>query len=534
MKFSHSRIELYQRCRLAFDFKYNKGAELVEVYEATNPLVIGKSLHLGLETLDYHDYYKKHYPVLYDTHIEELIKLDIQISKTLELIDKKGIFEYHIDTDDFQGYVDYLVETEAGVELYDFKYSNNVEHYLKSKQLHLYKYYFEKTTGKKVNKLGYIFIPKIMIRKKMNESTFELRRRIVKTLKEPFIEYVEYDESKVEDFKNTINKIKNDKFNDYTCCDNKYCDYCKIVRNGENYMFKLPENKKRERKIDLRPDLWIYADSYVGKSTFVDQFDDLLFLNTDGNTDNTTSPVFRIKDEVSVEGRITTKVTAWEIFLQVIDYLEKNETTYKAVAIDLLEDLYEHCRTYILEKNKWEFEGDGSYGKGYALVKKEFYNAIKRFKNIGLQIIYISKEITRELSLNNGSKRTTFVPNFKENDANMLAGTVDLTVRAFVEPDGKRKLQLTKTNNTFGGGRFNFKKDVISLNIEEFRKALTDAQEGFVTKVEDTFKEIILEEETTEEIELPVVNPFKDEDEAKVEEEQPKRTRRIRKKEGDK
>ncbi|MBF0848205.1 hypothetical protein IR145_12160, partial [Streptococcus danieliae] len=59
-------------------------------------------------------------------------------------------------------------------------------------------------------------------------------------------------------------------------------------------------------------------------------------------------------------------------------------------------------------------------------------------------------------------------------------------------------------------------------------------QEGFVTKVEDTFKEIILEEETTEEIELPVVNPFKDEDEAKVEEEQPKRTRRIRKKEGDK
>ena len=73
----------------------------------------------------------------------------------------------------------------------------------------------------------------------------------------------------------------------------------------------LPSNIRREKKVDENPDMWIYADSYVGKSTFVDQLDNLLFLNTDGNTDNTTSPVLRIADVVTTEGRITKRKLAW-------------------------------------------------------------------------------------------------------------------------------------------------------------------------------------------------------------------------------
>ena len=61
----------------------------------------------------------------------------------------------------------------------------------------------------------------------------------------------------------------------------------------------LPKNERRERKIDTKPDFWLYADSYTGKSTFVDQVENVLFLNTDGNTDNTTAPVIPIVDEVT-------------------------------------------------------------------------------------------------------------------------------------------------------------------------------------------------------------------------------------------
>ena len=76
-----------------------------------------------------------------------------------------------------------------------------------------------------------------------------------------------------------------------------------------------------------------------GKSTFVDGIKNVLFLNTDGNTDNTTAPVITIKDVVTKEGRRTNKSQlAWEVFLGTIDDLESEDNDFEAVAIDLIED----------------------------------------------------------------------------------------------------------------------------------------------------------------------------------------------------
>ncbi|MEK9191651.1 ATP-binding protein, partial [Staphylococcus aureus] len=257
------------------------------------------------------------------------------------------------------------------------------------------------------------------------------------------------------------------------------------LRNEEGELIMtLPKNIRREKKIDERPDFWIYGDSYVGKSTFVDQFDDLLFLNTDGNTDNTTSPVVYIKDEVTKEGRITKRKFAWEQFLEIISELETDtESGFKAIAIDLFEDLREHCRIYVFDKNGWEHESDGGYGKGWAMVKTEFNNAIKRLKNLGYQIIYISKEVKSETTLKGGAIRTNFIPNIDDKTANFTTGTVDLTVRAFINGDGERLLQLSKQRNVFGGGRFNFLNDTCELNKNEFVQELVAAQKASHAKV---------------------------------------------------
>ena len=249
----------------------------------------------------------------------------------------------------------------------------------------------------------------------------------------------------------------------------------------------LPTNKRRERIIDVNPDMWIYADSYVGKSTFIDQCDDLLFLNTDGNIDNTTSPFIRIADEVTTVGRVTTRKFAWEVFLDTITELEKKQNNFKRVCIDLVEDLKEYCRTYVFNKNGWEHESDGGFGKGWDLVKTEFFGAIKRLKNLGYQVIYISKEVVSELNLKNGTKLTSISPNIQDKFANVLAGTVDLTVRAYMDGED-RFIQLEKKENVFGGGRFDFKQKKIPLDMKDFTKALEDAQEGIKTydKMEET------------------------------------------------
>ncbi len=248
----------------------------------------------------------------------------------------------------------------------------------------------------------------------------------------------------------------------------------------------LPENKRREKIIDTNPDMWIYGESYVGKSTFIDQFDNLLFVNTDGNIDNTTSPVIRIADEVTVEGRITKRKFAWDVFKSVVTELEKKESNFKRIALDLVEDLYEHCRLYTYDKLGIAHEQDAGFGKGWDMVRTEFLSTIKRLKNLGYQIIYISKEMSTEISLKSGSKLTTVKPNINDRVANVLTGTVDMTVRSFME-DNERFLQLAKKENVFGGHRYNFKVDIIPLEKEAFLQALKEAQgKNFTQEIQKT------------------------------------------------
>ena len=44
-------------------------------------------------------------------------------------------------------------------DIYDFKYSNNIDKYMESSQLSVYKYYAEKLLGVKVKHLYFVFLP---------------------------------------------------------------------------------------------------------------------------------------------------------------------------------------------------------------------------------------------------------------------------------------------------------------------------------------------------------------------------------------
>lgn len=425
-------------------------------------------------------FYYSQYPIINDKHIEEMMKLEILVPKVKNILEQLSIYshEFRISNSRFVGIVDLIVRNEDGtVDVFDFKYSNNINNYLESGQLHIYKYFLEQI-GFKVRKLGFIFVPKWQGRMKKTEDLYQFRKRLTEEVDKLQIQIAEvkYDPNKVIDFmSNIVDVVECDEYpkNTTKLCD--WCDYKNYCLLEDDLMI-LPSNTRRERKIDENPDMWIYADSYVGKSTFIDKLDDLLFLNTDGNTDNTTSPVLRIADVVTTEGRITKRKLAWDVFLEVITELEKKDNDFKRVCIDLVEDLYEHCRLYVYDKYGWEHESDGGYGKGYDLVKTEFLSNMKRLKALGYQIIYISKELATEVTTKNGNKYTTYKPNIGDKVANVLAGTVDLTIRAYMKGE-ERFIQLAKDENAFGGGRFNFKVKTCKLDMEEFKKALVDAQE---------------------------------------------------------
>ena len=560
MRYSHSRVECHNNCPYQYKLRYVEHIKTVQAPEADNALICGNTIHKGAETdlKQAIEFYYSNYPIINDNHINEVIKFEYLIPKIHEILANVNVYkkEFRINTDRFIGIVDLITKNDDGsVDVFDYKYSNNYEHYAESPQLHLYKYFLEQI-GFKVRKLGFIFIPKISIRQKQEENLYQFRRRLTEELKNSKIKIMEvqYNAEKVAEWMNDIINITEDdefKKNPTNLC--SWCEYQEYCIKGEDYML-LPKNERREKKIDKNPDLWIYAQSYVGKSTFVDQYDDLLFLNTDGNTDNTTSPVIPIRDEITVNGRITNKKFAWEVFKEVISELEKKDNDFKRVALDLVEDLWEHCRLYMYDKNGWEHESDGGYGKGWDMIRTEFLSTMKRLKALDYQIIYISKEVATEVTLKNGTKFTTYKPNINDKVANVLAGTVDLTVRAYVDGD-KRYIQLAKDENVFGGGRFNFTEKKCELHMEDFTKALVEAQDlvGNVTDKMDESKpektsrrsrnkveepKEATNETQTDDVQAPVEENQEDaeeesKDEKPVETEEPKedekpRTRRTR------
>ena len=531
MQYSHSRVETHLSCPYKYKLRYVDKLKTIQAPNADDPLIVGNTIHLGaekdLETAI--KWYYDNYPMISDRHIEEVMKFEYLIPKIHELLANIDVYrkEFKINHYRFIGIVDLITKNEDGtVDVFDYKYSNNYEKYSESPQLHLYKYFLEEV-GFKVRKLGFIFIPKISIKQKKEESLYQFRKRLQEELKNSKIKIMEvkYDASKVINYMNNIINITEDveyKKNPSGYC--SWCEYEELCIKGEDYMI-LPSNQRREKKIDKNPDLWIYAQSYVGKSTFIDQYEDLLFLNTDGNTDNTTAPVIPIANKVWYEGRIQKKQFAWEIFLDVITELEKKENDFKRVCIDLVEDLYEHCRLYVYDKYGWEHESDGGYGKGYDLVKTEFLSNMKRLKALGYQIIYISKEVATEVTQKNGNKYTTYKPNIGDKVANVLAGTVDLTIRAYMKGED-RFIQLAKDENVFGGGRFNFKTKTCKLDMNEFTEALIGAQElvGHVSDKVDEPRESRRSRKVSEEPkeELPET---KDEE---VKEDKPRRSRKVK------
>nr|WP_257474726.1 AAA family ATPase [Staphylococcus epidermidis] len=520
MQFSYSRVDLFKRCPYHFKLRYIDRLTELPNYEANSPLIVGHALHTGIEKgkkAMLKEFYNA-FPLVTNDVINEAIKLEHNLEKAKEWLSDFNnsfsftggyvfIHEYEINKPEFIGFVDLIVKRKGtnDIAIIDFKYSNAIEKYKESPQLQIYKYYLEQE-GYNVIAMGYLFLPKTSIRQKKDEDLIQFRKRLNVTMRklkttclkiEPQEMEIIYFLNECKEIKEaiqekTFNWIKNPNDECFACNPRFAPEYLEQLRDDKGELIMtLPKNIRREKKIDERPDFWIYGDSYVGKSTFVDKFDDLLFLNTDGNTDNTTSPVINIKDEVVKEGRITKRTFAWEQFLNVVSELETDKDSgFKAIAIDLFEDLREHCRIYVFDKNGWEHESDGGYGKGWAMVKTEFNNAIKRLKNLDYQIIYISKEVKSETTLKGGAVRTNFIPNIDDKTANFTTGTVDLTIRAFMNSDGVRLLQLSKQRNVFGGGRFNFLNDTCELSKDEFIQELINAQKASHAKITAKIKPI--------------------------------------------
>lgn len=461
--------------------RYLEGITTIPATEPDNPLILGQAVHTGIEKSleEAIREYCFSFPIITDEHINEIIKFETVIPLAKTAIPPGGKFEVEIKDNDFHGFIDYLVPAtvfERGVELpdtydlYDFKYSNNVSGYKQSGQLHEYKYFFEKNNpGKKIRNMFFVFIPKVTIRQKKTETLLEFRQRLKEALSgvEVKIVQIEFNIEKVIEFLFGIKAVNEEtefpQEKSYLC---RYCEFQEYCEKGWNYFMKLPENKRRNIEAVEKRVLWIYGVPFCGKTTFANAFPDPLMLNTDGNIKFVDAPYIRIKDEVKVEGRQTKRTLAWELFKDTISELEKKENSFRTIIVDLLEDLYEHCRLYMYQQMGITHESDDSF-RAWDKVRGEFLNTLKRLMNLDYEnIILISHEDTsKDITRKGGDKITAIKPNLQEKVANKVAGMVDVVAR--IVADGDARTFSFKSNEViFGGGRLKVNAKDIPLDVD--------------------------------------------------------------------
>ncbi len=479
--------------------RYIYGITTIPPAEPDNALIMGQTVHTGIEKSleEAIKEYSFSYPIITDEHINEIIKFETVIPLARAVIPPGGAFEVEIADSDFHGFIDYLVPVSDGYfDLYDFKYSNNVSGYKQSNQLHLYKYFWERNNpGKKIRNMYFLFIPKVSIRQKKTETLLDFRQRLKEELAGVEVKTVQigFNPEKVIEFLFGIKAIKEEKDfpqnKSYLC---RFCEYQENCEKGWNYFMKLPENKRRNIEAVEKRVLWIYGVPFCGKTTFANSFPDPLMLNTDGNIKFVDAPYIRIKDEIKVEGRMTKRTLAWDVFKDTISELEKKDNSFKTIVVDLLEDLYEHCRLYMYQQMGITHESDDSF-RAWDKVRGEFLNTLKRLMNLDYEnIILISHEDTsKDITKKGGDKITAIKPNLQDKVANKVAGMVDVVAR--IVADGDTRTFSFKSNEViFGGGRLKVNAKDIPLDVNAlfavYDEANKNAASGVVTAATSTGK----------------------------------------------
>lgn len=517
MQVSHSRVECYDGCPFRYKLRYIDKIETLKPDNADNAFYLGTALHIGIEK-DVRTAIKEYYnnfSIITDEQINEAIKLEYQIKKAKEIL-PAGEYEVPILDTDFIGFIDLLVPIDIDYDdndkkiitydLYDFKYSNNVYKYKDSPQLHLYKYYFEKThPNKYINNMKFVLVPKVQIRQKKTEKLDEFRNRIYEELEKTEIKFlnIDYNPEYVINFltktKNMLEDKEFKKNKGWLCA---WCEYQEYCEKGVNYFMELPKNERRNIEKVNKKTIWIYGASFSGKTTFANEFPDPLMLNTDGNIKFVDAPYIAIKDEVTVTGRMTHRKLAWEVFKEAILELEKKENSFKTIVVDLLEDTYEYCRLYMYNQMGITHESDDSF-RAWDKVRTEFLSTLKRLMNLDYEnIILISHEDTsKDITKRSGDKITAIKPNLQEKAANKVAGMVDLVARVIADDD-RRILSFKSDEVIFGGGRLKTPVNEIELNYDNFIKVYNEADK---TTVNNNVKAETKQEETK----TPVVEEVK-------------------------
>ena len=177
-------------------------------------------------------------------------------------------------------------------------------------------------------------------------------------------------------------------------------------------------------------------------------------------------------------------VPRWQDFKALLKQLERDELKEKfhTVTIDTVSIAWNLCEQFICSQNNVKTIGDIPWGRGYALLKDEFANALRQISMMGYGIILITHAKSRLEKIDDDTTVEVVAPNIPERAQDIVNALVDIIgyidVRYTNDSDETERTLVTRGTPTIvAGSRLRYLAPRIPFGYQELVNAIGEAIE---------------------------------------------------------
>lgn len=184
---------------------------------------------------------------------------------------------------------------------------------------------------------------------------------------------------------------------------------------------------------------------------------------------------------LAIPGVMAQPVNKWSEFKQILKQLDSDQARqqFKNIIVDTVDIAYDLCEKYICNQNGVSTVGDLAYGKGYALAKKEFDEALRKIPQMGYGLVMISHAQDKTFKDENGDEYQQIVPTLANQPRLVVDRMSDIIGYAhpFQEEDGTvhTTLFMRGTPRFVAGSRFKYTPDSIDFSYDNLVNAIGNA-----------------------------------------------------------
>jgi hypothetical protein len=211
----------------------------------------------------------------------------------------------------------------------------------------------------------------------------------------------------------------------------------------------------------------IYGREKIGKSTFCANLEIPYFIDTEHG--------------LNCLSTYKTEVESWETFKELYKEFKgmKGKLPHRTLIMDTVDNLYQMCRTYMLDRLSVNHESDLDFGKAHDAVQREFNVAMMAYRQLGMGVIYTSHVTKEELTTRTG-KYTHFSPSMQKGCSKFILPSMDFVLFADSKDDENgnevRVLRTKPSKYWVAGDKTGMLPEEIPLDtkifMEEFKKAI--------------------------------------------------------------